>query len=72
MNLDLEFRKLMHHSVLVTWDGVKEKWQAECLALNIRIEAELYQQVIDDLIHALSNADPDLVKIAEDRKYPHF
>ncbi len=72
MRLDVEFEKIMRHSVLVTWDGVKEKWQAECIALNIRVEAKSYQQVIEDLIPALSNANPDLIKIAESQKYPYF
>lgn len=72
MKPEIEFEKILHHSIIVTWDGVKQKWQAECIALNLKAEAESYKLLIDELTQALPNAEHDLMNLAEIKKYPHF
>lgn len=72
MKPEIEFEKILHHSIVVTWDGVKQKWLAECIALNLKAEAESYKLLIDELTQALSHAADDLMNQAESKKYPHF
>lgn len=63
-----EFQKIFHHSILVTWHTGKEKWVAECPALNIKAEFAEYGELIRYLSQELTKADPALVATANKMK----
>ena len=63
-----EVQKIFHHSILVTWHVGKEKWIAECPALNIKAEFADYGELIEHLAQQLAKADPALVAMANQMK----
>lgn len=63
-----EVQKIFHHSILVTWHAGREKWIAECPALNIKAEFSEYGELIEHLAQQLAKADPALVAMANQMK----
>lgn len=68
MSFETDAMKIFSHTILITWNEQQQKWQAECLVLDLKIEADSYVNLIRDLIKSLSTCDEALLMQAEQHK----
>lgn len=45
----------LQYSFLILWSDNKQKWEAECIVLKIRLQADTYKEALEELVRAILN-----------------